>query len=84
MANQKFDETKDKELWSRESEFSDGKGGYKIAVYSYDGGEAKIQITKFYMKDGQKQYKTMGRLNKAWANNIGGILLDFAQGKLTS
>ena len=54
---------KDKELFKESKEF--GNTRLVVGVYSYDNGEAKLQLAReFRNADGQWQYSKLGRLSK--------------------
>ncbi|MFA6461817.1 MAG: hypothetical protein WCV90_06135 [Candidatus Woesearchaeota archaeon] len=58
-----FDKSLDKELFSASADF--GKSKLTVAVFAYNGGVAKLQITR-ENKDasGQPSFAKMGRLTK--------------------
>ena len=66
-----FDKTKDKELMSKELE-----SGLRISVFSYNGGEAKLQIGPrvFDKRDGSKGYGKAGRMSLKEAVALAGLM----------
>lgn len=62
MAEFKYDESKDKILAHGIIESDTGKGGYEVKLCRYDGKDIKIQISPFYLKDGERMYTKLGRI----------------------
>lgn len=59
-----FDASKDKTLF--EKKMSSGDGAVTVAICQYDGGEMKIQISRFY----QEKWVKLGRLNRVEAKFV--------------
>lgn len=63
MAKSEFDATKDQQL--EEFIMEDGSMRFKAIVYSYDGGEPKVQFKRSLIrKNGHEQFINVGRLRK--------------------
>ena len=51
-----WDPTKEKILGKSEKTFEDGKNGFTLTKFSYDGKPAKLKVQTFYIsKDGEKK-----------------------------
>jgi hypothetical protein len=59
-----FDKSLDKELFSESAEFE--RSRVTVAVFSYNEGEAKLQITRENKNaSGEYTFTKLGRMNKA-------------------
>ena len=75
-----YDKSLDAELFKKVQDFGDTR--VSVAVYSYNGGEKKLQITRENkIQDEEWQFTKLGRLSKA---EIEGILpaIKEAMGKM--
>ncbi len=63
-----FDKTLDKELFSESVEFSNSK--IIVAVYSYNNGQAKLQISRENIEGSPFPYSKLGRMTKEEVEKI--------------
>ena len=64
-----YDKSLDVELFKEIKDFDDTR--ITVAVYSYNGGEKKLQITRENkIQDEEWQFTKLGRLNRAEIENI--------------
>ena len=70
-----FDASKDKELASKVLESFDGSTQLVVGVYSYNGGEPKVQIGRIvHYKNGNTGHKKLGRMTLQESLAVAGVM----------
>ena len=72
-----YDETLD--VVSFKKDFSNEKTRITVALYSYNGGPKKIQISRENMVDGEWNFTKLGRLNKEELEKVIPLLIEASE-----
>jgi len=72
-----YDKSLDATLVEKEV-FADEKTAVSLSAHSYNGGEAKVQVSRTYIKrDGTRSFRKLGRLTLAEASAVAQAMPEF-------